>query len=188
MTGRISRLVLIIKDMEKIKIAKIVNVVGLKGEVKAYHYSDCKERFEDLREISLIKDGREIETEIEKVRYSGNLVILKLKCSGDRNAAESLRDYDIYITEKDLRELPEGSYYIRDLIGMKVEDEGEYGHIGILSDVIQNSAQDTYKVKRPDGKEILIPAVKEFIKSVDPDSREIRTCLIPGFIDEIAEN
>lgn len=34
--------------MEKIKIGKIVNAAALKGEVKIYHYSDYKERFEEL--------------------------------------------------------------------------------------------------------------------------------------------
>lgn len=170
-------------NMEKIKIAKIVNAVGLKGEVKAYHYSDYKERFEELKELILVKDEAEIKTSIEKVRYSGELVILTLDCSKDRNMAEKLRDYDICITEKDLRELPEGSYYVRDLIGMQVEDEGEYGYIGELIDVIQNSAQDIYKVRRAGGEEILIPAVKEFIKSVDPEAKRITTSLIAGFID-----
>ncbi len=180
------RLVLVI-IMDKIKIAKIINVVGLKGEVKAYHFCDYKERFEELKEIILVKGGYEIVTEIEKVRYSGNIVILTLECSSNRNMAEALRDYDIYITENDLKELPEDSYYVRDIIGMQVVDDGEYGTLGVVADVIQNSSQDIYVVKRADGNEILIPAVKEFIKSVDLDRKEIKTALIPGFVEETEE-
>ena len=37
---------LVVENMEKIKIGKIVNVVGLKGEVKVYNYSDSAEIYE----------------------------------------------------------------------------------------------------------------------------------------------
>ena len=172
------------KLMEKIKIAEIVNVVGLKGEVKLYHYSDYRERFEELDEIIVTRKGIDRTFEIEKVRYQGDMVILKLKGIDDRNQAEALKQSDVSITENDLRELPEGTYYLRDLIGMKVIDSGEYGEIGIIKDVIQNTAQDVYVVSQENGREVLIPAVKDFIKNVDMGNRVVTTSLIPGFIDE----
>jgi len=169
--------------MEKIKIAKIVNAVGLKGEVKVYNYSDDRERFEKLEEV-IVSGKTESVRKILGVRYQGNMVILKLEGVSDRNAAEALKEYDVYITEDDLRELPEDTFYVRDLIGMKVIDDGEYGEIGILRDVIQNTSQDIYAVRTEAGKDVLIPAVKEFIREVDMEKRVIRTTLIPGFIDE----
>ena len=174
--------------MEKIKIAKIVNVTGIKGEVKLYNYSDYKERFEELTEL-IISGGRDgdITLKIEKVRYQGEMVIIKFEGVNDRNQAEKLRDRDVCITEDDLRELPEDTYYLRDLIGMKVVDAGAYGEIGILKDVIQNSAQDIYVVSAPGGREVLIPAVKDFIREIDAEARVIHTTLIPGFIDGAVE-
>ena len=170
--------------MEKIKIAKIVNVVGIKGEVKLYNYSDYKERFEELDELILSLKGKERTVRIEKVRYQGEMVILKLQGISDRNTAESLKNADVFITEADLRELPEDTYYLRDLIGMKVVDEGTYGEIGVLKDVLQNTAQDIYVVSRPGGSQVLIPAVKDFIKKIDTEAGVITTSRIPGFIDE----
>ena len=73
--------------MEKIKIAKIVNVSGIKGEVKLYHYSDYKERFEELEQIIVEKKGKSQTLKIEKVRYQGDMVILKLEGISDRNTA-----------------------------------------------------------------------------------------------------
>ena len=173
--------------MEKIKIAKIVNVFGIRGEVKLYHYSDNKERFEELDRIIVSKTGTEKIFRIEKTRYQGDMVILKLEGVSDRNAAEALRDADVFITEEDLKELPEDTYYIRDLIGMKVIDEGVYGEIGVLEDVIQNTAQDVYVVRMPSSEKVLIPAVKDFIKNIDMESGVITTTLIPGFIDGFVE-
>ncbi|MBE6025932.1 MAG: 16S rRNA processing protein RimM [Firmicutes bacterium] len=170
--------------MEKIKIAKIVNAVGLKGEVKVYNYSDVRERFEELDEIIISGKKQESVKKILNVRYQGNMVILSLEGIDDRNKAEAVKDFDVYITEDDLKELPEDTFYVRDLIGMKVIDEGEYGEIGTLKDVLQNTSQDVYVVRTAEGRDVLIPAVKDFIRSVDQEKGVITTTLIPGFIDE----
>ena len=170
--------------MDKIKIGKIVNAQGLKGEVKVYNYSDSMERYEELDRVILQRKGLEETREIEKVRYQGSMVILKLRGVDDRNAAERLKEWDLMITEEDLRDLPEDTFYIRDLIGMKVVDDGAYGEIGVLKDVLQNSSQDVYVVSAPEGRDILIPAVKDFIREIDMQEKVIRTTLIPGFIDE----
>ena len=64
--------------MEKIKIGKIVSAVALRGEVKVYHYSDYKERFEELDSVLIESKGKFVEYEIEKVRYQKDTAILKL--------------------------------------------------------------------------------------------------------------
>ena len=93
--------------MEKIKIGKIVNAVALRGEVKVYSYSDRKERYEALKEILVEQKKGFTPYEIQNVRYQKNIVILKLRGVDDRNAAEALKERDIYITEADLPELPD---------------------------------------------------------------------------------
>ncbi len=172
--------------MEKIKIGKIVNAAALRGEVKVYHYSDYKERFEELDRVLLEHKGKYEEYGIEGVRYQKEMVILKLKGVSDRNAAEALKERDIYITEADLRDLPEDTFYIKDLIGCNVVNIEDGSRIGAIADVLQNSAQDIYKIELASGKEALIPAVGEFVKEVDMARRLVKIRLIPGFIDEDA--
>ncbi len=172
-------------NMEKIHIGKIVNAVALKGEVKIYHYCDSNERFEELRRLIIRKNGRkpeETELEIENVRYRKNMVIVKLKGIDDRNKAESLKDSDVLITEEDLKELPSDTFYIRDLIGCDVFVKENPSAIGTISDVIQNSAQDIYQVDMKDGQQALIPAVGQFIMSVDIAGRAVIINPIPGLI------
>ena len=164
--------------MEKILIGKIVNVVGLKGELKVYCYADRKERFEELEQVWL----EEQPYPIQKVRYQGNVVILKLQGIDDRNQAESQRNKGVYIQESDLAELPEGTYYVRDLIGTAVT--GEDGCLlGSLSDVIQSSAQDLYEVRTKEGKKVLIPAVKEFILEINMEQKSMKVKLPEGLLD-----
>lgn len=164
--------------MEKIKIGKIVNTVGLKGEVKVYNYSDSIEIYETIESI-YVEDRL---TVIENVRAQKNMVILKLEGADDRNAAEALRGRELYITEDDLPELPEGRYYVRDLIGMSViEKDGKL--LGHVTDVLQNTAQDIFEVERENGKKLLIPKVDQFVLDIDTEKREITVKLIEGMLD-----
>ena len=119
---------------------------------------------------------------IEKVRFQGPSVILKLSGIDDRTAAEACRQKDLYITEDELPELPEDTYYIRDLIGMQVVTE-EGGVLGTLSDVLQNTAQDVYEVQREEGKALLIPGVAEFIREVNLAERTIFVRLPEGLLE-----
>ena len=164
--------------MEKIKIGKIVNTVGLKGEVKVYNYPDSIEIYETIESI-YVEDRL---TVIENVRAQKNMVILKLEGADDRNAAEALRGKELYITEDDLPELPEGQYYVRDLIGMSVTEE-DGNLLGHVTDVLQNTAQDIFEVESENGKKLLIPKVDQFVLDIDAEKREITVRLIEGMLD-----
>ncbi len=164
--------------MEKIKIGEVVNVVGLKGELKVYHFTDYKERFEEIRKIYLDQDL----FQITGVRYIKDMVILKLDGINDRNMAELKKGKSIYINKEDVRVLPEDTYYIFDLIGLKVVDD-ENKIIGTVSDVIKNTSQDLYEIEQENGKKFLVPAVEEFIIGIDMNHRVMQVKLLDGLLD-----
>lgn len=164
--------------LERFKLGQIVNAVGLKGESKVYPYTDYKERFEELDRLYI---GDRL-CEIERVRYQGNLAVVKFKGVDDRNAAEALKGEYLYVDRENARELEEDEYFIPDLVGLKVcSPEGE--EYGTLKDVIQNTAQDVYEVQKPEGGVFLIPAVKQFVKKVDLEAGVITVELIEGMME-----
>ena len=120
---------------------------------------------------------------VGKVRYQKDKPVVRLKGIEDRNAAEDIRGMDISIYAKDMEELPEGEHYVRDLIGCRVVDIAQGGaEIGVLKDVIQNTAQSILDVSTADGKQVLIPAVDAFLRSIDEEAGIIEVELIPGFL------
>ena len=164
--------------MERYKIGRIVNAVGLKGEVKVYNYSDYKERFEEIETVFV----EDIEYRIMNARYMKDVAILKLEGVDDRNGAEALRDKDLYIPEEMLRILPEDTYYIKDLIGIKVTDpNGQY--VGIICDVLKNNAQDLYEIELENKKKFLLPAVEEFVLNINMEEKTMKVKLIEGLLD-----
>ena len=177
--------------MEYIKIGKIVNVIGLKGELKVYNYSD-PDRYEDIDRILLENkkakgSERYQEYHVISARNVKNMVAIKLREVNDRTQAEGLKEKDIYITDDELRELPEDTFYVRDIVGCIMYDVKDGSTVGEITDVIQNGPQDVYEVKLADGSKTYIPAVKEFIIEVNPAEKTVKADLIPGFIDNAVE-
>ncbi len=164
--------------MEKIGIGKITSAVGLKGEVRVYNYSDSVDIYMSTKAIYVDDELRNI----QNVRTQKHMVILKLEGIDDRNAAEKARGSELFVTEADLPELPEGQFYVRDLIGMTVIDSENDTIIGEVRDMIQNTAQDIFDVKTKEGKQVLIPKVSEFIIDINAETREIRVKLIEGLL------
>lgn len=164
-----------------VRVGMIVNTQGLRGEVRVYPLTDYKERFEELDHVYLENESND-RLNIEKVKYRKNLVILKFKNYDSINDVEKFKDLYLYIKEDDLRKLPKDTYYIIDLIGSMVYDS-EDNLLGELIDVIQNTAQDIYVINlEKENKEILIPAVKEFIKYIDIENKIIKVNLIEGML------
>ena len=165
------------KTTEKILIGKIVNAVGPKGEVKVYNYSDSPAIYEETPEIYV----DDVLMQVRSVRMQKNMVVLGLVGIDDRNAAEKAKGSELFITEADLPELPEGEYYVRDLIGMEaVLEDG--AHLGTVTNVIQNTAQDIFEVETDEGKQVLVPKVPAFVLDIDLESNRVTLRLIEGML------
>ena len=117
---------------------------------------------------------------IEKSRIQGTLSIVKFRGVDDRNTAELLRDAEVFVDATDLEELPDDTYYVKDLEGLRVIDDDTGEEIGEIAEVIQNTAQDIYRIVLDAEPDILVPAVKEFIRDVDIDAGTMRIHFIEG--------
>ena len=167
------------KDSDVLEIGQIVNTRGLRGEVKVNSFSEDPERFEKLTSIFVKEKGDYKEYEIQRVSYSKNQVILKLKGIDHIDYAEKLRGSYIYISRSELEELPEGKYYIADLIGLEVyEDNGNL--LGKVDDVFNTKSNSVYVVRTEKGELKYLPGIPDVIKNVDLNNQKIIVTLIPG--------
>ena len=112
------------------------------------------------------------------------MVIVKFKGIDNINDVEKYRKKSLYVTRENAVKLKKNEYFIADLIGLSVirEDNGEV--LGELTDVLQTGANDVYEVKMEDGKEVLLPAIRECIKNVDLQKGEITVHVMKGLLDE----
>lgn len=160
-------------------VGNIVNTQGIKGEVRVMPTVDDVARFKLLDHIFVDRKGNIKEYEVENVRFHKQFVLLKLKGVDDMNTAETLKGTVVKITEDMAVPCEEDEYYIKDIYDMNVVTvDGE--ELGVISDVIFTGANDVYAVKDNNGKEILIPAIKDCIVSVDVENNLMTVKLLEG--------
>ena len=165
--------------MDLLEVGKIINTHGLRGEVKVIPWTDTPNVFEDLETIYL--KNNDVLT-ISSVKYQKNNLIVKFKELGDINEAEKLKNQVLYAERSALGELPDGVYYIADLIGLSVRKEtGE--EVGKIKDVLQTGANDIYVVAREGAKDLLVPVIPNVVLSVDIDGGEVTVSLPDGLED-----
>ena len=183
---------------DKILIGKIVGAAGIRGEIKVYSYAESSESFLDASVIYLIDGGEkgggsgpnhdaaldQKVYRVETARSQGAIVVLKLNGVDDRNAAETLVDYGVYIEEESLDDLPDDTYYVKDLIGLKVISHANGEEVGTIKDVLQNTPQDVYVIQRKtgEGQDILVPGVKEFVQEINIKEGRIVIEFIEGMM------
>lgn len=169
--------------MEKyLRVGVISSTHGIKGEVKVYPTTDDAARFKDLKKVLLDtgKDYRELE--VEGVKFFKNMVILKFKGYDSINDIEKYKGKDLLVTRDEAVELGPDENFIVDLIGLSVVTEaGE--PFGTLTDVIVTGANDVYEVKTAEGKEVLLPAIKECVRKVDLEAGVITVHIMDGLLD-----
>ena len=161
---------------EKLEIGKIVNTFGIKGEVKVYPYTDDINQFKKIKKVYINNE----EKEIESVKFHKNNVILKIKGIDNMTEAENLRN-TVIEANRSTKKLPENTYCIADLINLDVYTD-ENNFLGKVKDIYNTGANDIYSIETPEGKEILLPAIKDVIKQIDIENKKIIVHILKGLI------
>jgi len=163
-------------------IGVILKPHGIKGEVKIEPITPDPERFEALDEVYINNKHQTEVYLIEQVRFSGRFVYVKFEGIESRDAAEHIRDGEIFVDTEKLIKLKPNEFFIHDLIGCEVFDDSQRP-IGKLIDIMQLSSNDIYVIKTEKGIEHLIPAIKDVIKNVDISNKRIIIHILDGMLD-----
>jgi 16S rRNA processing protein RimM len=165
-----------------LKIGVITTTHGVRGEVKVFPTTDDADRYLDLDEVILRKNGKSENHGIENVKFFKKQVILKLSGIDSMNDAELYRNWEIFIPREEGVELDENEYYQADLIGLTVytEDGKEFGE---LREVLETGANDVYVVRTAAGKDVLLPAIRDCIIDVNIEEGTMKVHLLPGILD-----
>ena len=167
---------------ERFQVGVITSTHGIKGEVKVFPTTDNVKRFKKNMEIILDTGKENIQLTVESVKFFKQFVILKFKGIDNINDIEKYKTKSLYVTRANAVRLRKDEYFIADLLGVDVwEDNGE--KLGVLKDVIETGANDVYVITLEDGKELLIPAIKECILDVDVENRKMTVHVMDGLRD-----
>lgn len=143
--------------------------------------SQVRERFSQLSRVLVRTREGTKEMQVVSVRPKGDLVLLKLEGIDDMTAAQGLAQAELGVRKQDVWPLPEGSFYIFDLVGCKVVGTGGR-EIGVVDDVLGMPANDVLVVKMEKG-EALVPVTRNVVKQVDLAGKLIVIEEIEGLLD-----
>ncbi|MDH5581355.1 MAG: ribosome maturation factor RimM [Bdellovibrionales bacterium] len=170
-----------------LKIGQATKAHGIKGEVIFHLFNEDESCLDYINEIclkplnsnsSLPKDGKIFN--IEKIRM-GNKILVQFSEIQGRNELEEILPFEIYVDEKLLKEVEEGEFYLKDIIGLDAFDFQTGEKKGVIDSFYSNGAQDIIVI-RGDRKKWEIPLVDSFFKEIDLENKKV-LILFPQFIE-----
>lgn len=167
-----------------VAIGRLTKAHGLKGEVVFLPYvydlallpELCQEQV--VLQHATAPPQRRIITDCR--RFHKKLLLRFADCL-DMTQATALRDYEVLIARHKFSPLPAGEYYWFEIEGLAVyAEDGQY--IGTIADIIYTGSNDVYVVNGS-AEEILVPALKEVVRSIDTQQGEVHLFTLPGLLD-----
>ncbi len=178
-------------DIKKfIAIGKIVKTIGIKGNLKVIALTDFPARFEGLKKVCLYDEDAErfiangpdgkYEFEISDCKVFDKYINVKFDGFDTIEESGDLVNKIVMINENKRIKFEEGNYYFYEIVGSEIFDKGNL--IGKIVSVVNYGNDDLFSVTY-NGKQILIPLRKEFVKNIDIDNKRIDVDLIEGFLE-----
>jgi 16S rRNA processing protein RimM len=170
--------------MNFLKIGQIVNVHGVKGEVKIYPYTDDINNIARLKKIYLDPELK-LEYLVKGSKIIKNMIVFKLAGIDSVEQTKDLMQKYIYIKKEKIKE--ENTYYIEDLINLDVytvdnlQDISNAIYYGKLVDVFNAGANDIYEVKT-ENTTVYLPAIKDVIIKISLEESKIYVKIMEGLI------
>jgi 16S rRNA processing protein RimM len=135
-----------LSNQQKISVGKISGVFGIKGWVKVFSFTECRENILSYSPWLLKKDSETRLVAVIDGKIQGKAVVAQLDGVNDRDQAASFMGWDIYITPEQLPKVAKDEYYWSDLIGLAVETDLGV-QLGVIESLLETGANDVVIVK-----------------------------------------
>ncbi|MGN1081512.1 MAG: ribosome maturation factor RimM [Acutalibacteraceae bacterium] len=166
---------------EFLEAGKIVGTHGVRGEMRIDPWSDSPDFLKGFKTLYLDSTG-ETALKIEASRAHKNILLAKAKDINSIEEAEKYRGHTVYIKRSDAK-LPEGSYFMQDIIGCAAYDADSGEKLGEISEVSRTGANDVWHVKR-NKREYLVPVIDEVLDRVDINAGRVSLRPLKGIFDD----
>ena len=156
-----------------LEVGKIVNTHSVRGELRIQPWADTPDFLAGFE--CLYIDGTP--KKLLSARVHKGCVIAALEGISDIDSAIKLKNKTVFIDRNDVQ-LEEGQHFVADLVGLNAIDAGTGEKLGTLEDILSRPANSVYVIKG--AREILIPAVPEFVEEINLTDGYIKLRLIEG--------
>ena len=169
------------RDVRWVAVGRVARAHGVKGEVAVLPLSEVEARFREGSRL-FVGEGSSRTLTVISSRPHRQRLLVSFEELRDRTEAEALGGAYLFVPADSSPSLPPGEYWPHQLIGCEVETAGGRA-LGRLREVIHTAANDVWAVDGADGSEVLIPALKDVVRTVDLDAGRIVVEAIPGLVE-----
>lgn len=169
-----------IKDY--LELGQIVGTHGVRGEIRVNPWCDSPDFAKGFKTVFFDSCGS-VSVKVVSCRPHGNIVLMKLDGVDSIEKAEKLRNKVLYISRDDAK-LPDGTWFIEELLGCSVYDADTDKYYGKISDISETGANDVWHITDDSGKEYLIPSIKEVVIDVNIQENLVRIRPLKGIFDD----
>jgi 16S rRNA processing protein RimM len=171
---------------ELLAVGLVARAHGVKGEVAVRPLTEVESRFQPGSVLLLGPGGERVLT-VGSVRgpHHGRLLVRFREVSG-RDEAEALRGQALLIDSRESPPLSEADrFWVHEIVGLEVRtDDGR--SLGRVREVLHTAANDVWVVEG-DGGEVLVPAVREVVASVDVGAGHVVIRDVAGLLGDAEE-
>lgn len=168
---------------EFLQVGIVTTPHGIRGEVKVFPTTDDPGRFKRLKEVMLDTGKERLTLQIQGVKFFKQFAILKFQGFDSIDDIERFRKCPLLVSRENAVKLGKDEYFVADLEGLSVRGE-DGGAIGTLKSVMETGANDVYVIELDDGRELLLPAIRQCVLEVDIAAGFIRIHILEGLLDE----
>ena len=164
-----------------LELGQIVGTHGIKGEIRVNPWCDSPDFAKSFKTVYSDNKGNGA-VKVTACRPHGNVILMKLENVNTMNDAQKLKNRMLYIKRDDAM-LPDGTWFIEELIGCDVFDADDGKCYGKISDVSSTGANDVWHITDDKNDEYLIPSVKEVVIEVDVQANFVKIRPMKGIFD-----
>jgi 16S rRNA processing protein RimM len=150
-------------------IGTVVGTFGVRGELKVELHTDFPDRYTGLTTVYV--GPRRVPHAVVAARKHGGRVLLRLAGVDAPEQADALRGRELAVPRAEAVPLPEGYYYLDDLVGVEVST-ADGRALGSISEVLRTGSNDVYVVGTG-GKALLVPAIRDAVRDLDLATRRL---------------
>ncbi len=161
-----------------LELGQIVSTHGVRGEMRFNPWCDSADFATKFNTLYFDAEGKQ-SVAVQSARVHGNIVLLKLEGIDTMEKAQALKQKVLYI-DRESADLPENTWFVEDLLGCRVVEDGTETVYGSITDVQKYPANDVWTVKEPSGKEVLVPAIKDVVVSADIENKTVYIKALKG--------
>jgi 16S rRNA processing protein RimM len=161
------------KEGELIQVGRLGRTRGVEGWLWITPDTDFPDRFSELELILVSEHDAWQEFRVESAKVIGGRPLIKFVGIDTREDAARLTNRTLAVAKDQLVQLPPDTHYVFDVIGCEVHDAESDRRLGTIVDVVRYPANDVYLIRTDDGKDVLFPAVNEFVRSIDTVARKV---------------